>query len=98
MKPSNKAKLAFIKAHATVMGEWEVTDKWEEALVAGLNAAYAVDLETLLEAAKELVENKGPCLDGYVRHVGDHYVEALEDAHIRDVAAFREFISDFMIL
>jgi len=34
----------------------------------------------LFEAAKELVENKGPCLDGFVRHVGDHYVEALEDA------------------
>lgn len=34
----------------------------------------------LLEAARELVDNKGPCLDGHVRHVGDRYVEALEDA------------------
>jgi len=33
--------------------------------------------KTLREAAQELVENKGPCLDGVVRHVGEHYVEAL---------------------
>lgn len=37
-------------------------------------------MTTLREAAQELVEFKGPCLDGFVRHVGDHYVEALEAA------------------
>ena len=35
---------------------------------------------TLREAAQELVENKGPFLDGVVRHVGEHYVEALAAA------------------
>lgn len=44
--------------------------------------------EVLLEAAQELVENKGPCLDGFVRHVGDHYVEALEDA-LKKIKAMR---------
>ena len=42
-QPSDEAKLAFIKAHTKVMGEWEVTTGWEEALAAGLKAAYAVD-------------------------------------------------------
>jgi len=36
--------------------------------------------KTLREAAQELVENKGPCLDGVVRHVGEYYVEALAAA------------------
>ncbi len=53
-----------------------------------LDAKKIEKLETLLEAAKELVEFKGPCLDGFVRHVGDHYVEALEDA-IKEIEAMK---------
>lgn len=42
-EPSDEAKLAFIKAHTNVEGAWFPSDKWEQALTAGLKAAYAVD-------------------------------------------------------
>jgi len=41
--PSDPAKVAFVKAHAAVEGEWLPSDKWEEALDAGLRAAYVID-------------------------------------------------------
>ena len=36
--------------------------------------------DTLREAATRLIEHKGPCLDGVVRHVGEDNVCALEAA------------------
>jgi hypothetical protein len=41
--PSDEAKLAFIKAHTAVMPEWEVTNRREKALDAGLRAYDAVN-------------------------------------------------------
>lgn len=45
-EPSEAMKLAFIKAHTAVEGEWLPSEKWEEALDAGLRAALAVLRET----------------------------------------------------
>lgn len=56
--PSDEAKLAFIKAHTNVMGEWEVTDGWEKALDAGLRAflAHAPPSTNPGELTVEMVE------------------------------------------
>ncbi len=80
--PSDEAKLAFVKAHAAVMGEWEVTDGWEKALDAGLRAAYAVDAHPEdargfdVLALKRTVHEALEC-DGY-HHVRWH-LEQLAD-------------------
>lgn len=51
--PSGAAKVAFIKAHARVEGGWVYTDQWEEALNAGLTAAYRIDFAAHTELLDE---------------------------------------------